>query len=92
MLRMMTFLVALTSCAHVVGPGSNAVTPGCLDEQGQRELLAGFELELGDERAKTAACRAEKSADRVGHALGGGIIGVVVGGVLTAIICSLGSK
>lgn len=36
-------------------------TPPCpygLDEQGTRELLAGFELELGDEREKTKACEA----------------------------------
>lgn len=92
MLRMMTFLVALTSCASVVAPGSNASTESCLDIRAQRELLAGVELELGDERAKTAACRAEQRSDRVGYAVGGGIFGVVVGGALTAIICSLGSK
>lgn len=89
---MMTFLVALTSCAPVVAPASRPLTENCLDVQGQRELLAGFELELGDERAKTAECKAEATQSKVGYALGGGILGLVIGAVVGGITVSLANK
>lgn len=43
-----------------------ATGPIALDNTGVREMLAGFELELGDERAKTAQqkTRADLSEDR----------------------------
>jgi hypothetical protein len=57
-----------------------------LDETGVRELLAGFRLELGDERAKTAAALTEnmqlRSAlleAREAHVLRPALVGVGVG-------------
>lgn len=50
----------------VPGLEQPAEEPAGLDGVAVRELLAGFELELGDERAKTAAAttRADLSEDR----------------------------
>lgn len=60
-------MLGLLSCAHVPAPAARptSASPQAdvdvplpshgLDAQGVRELLAGFEYELGDERARTAA-------------------------------------
>ena len=82
-------LVVLTSCASAAAPASKPVpavtaqadTLPPLDGEGQREMLAGFELELGDERAKTAAAN-----QRAYRAEIGAVIGTVLGLILGASI------
>ncbi len=61
-------VIALNACAPVVGPASNAaqfpatLPVNCLDLQGQRELLAGVELEKGAHAAQLARCSVQRSA------------------------------
>lgn len=83
------FLLVLNSCAHAVAPASRPALPAptgltsavVLDEQGVRELLAGVELELGDERAKTAAAQ-QREAEARRWTLISGIVGAVLGAVV----------
>jgi hypothetical protein len=69
MLRTMTLALVLQSCAHAVAPASSpasastmAVDFDCLDLQGQKELLAGIELEAGEQAAKLARCNVQRGA------------------------------
>jgi hypothetical protein len=90
------FLLVLNSCALVGAPASKPALPAptgltatltSLDGQGQRELLAGFELELGDERAKTAAANqraAKAEADRIVGIVLGFVVGAIAGGATAA--------
>jgi hypothetical protein len=57
---MLTLWLVCSACASVAGPASRAATlpVDCLDVQGQRELLAGIELELGPQAAQLARCNA----------------------------------
>lgn len=64
-------MIALNACASVAAPASEPASAAatlpvdCLDVQGQRELLAGIELELGPQAAQLARCNARVSgADR----------------------------
>lgn len=64
----MLFAIVLQSCAPVVAPASSApffpasLPADCLDLQGQRELLAGVELELGSQAAALARCNVQRGA------------------------------
>lgn len=78
---------ALTSSAPVVARASDApLTP--LDEQAVRELLAGVELELGDERAKTHAAemRAHNAISQRNLAIMGAALALILGGAAGAVI------
>lgn len=92
MRHLMLLLVALMSCAPALGPASRpvAVAPAStpaeslppLDDRGQRELLAGFELVLGDERAKTAAAD-QRASDAERRTALIGVASALVATVLT---------
>lgn len=60
-------VLVLPACAPVVVPASSlpatmAVDFDCLDLQGQKELLAGVELELGEQAAALARCNVQRGA------------------------------
>lgn len=59
-----------------------------LDEQAVRELLAGVELELGDERAKTYAAqlRAQDAIAQRNLAIMGACMALVIGAAAGAVI------
>jgi hypothetical protein len=69
---MTMFVLVLNACAPAVGPASNTAPnagliappppPGCLDLEGQRELLAGVELEKGAYAAEIARCNIQRGA------------------------------
>lgn len=101
--------LASLNCAPVVAPASSAPAfeqptgPIVLDEQGVRELLAGVELELGDERAAAAgnlarAIAAEKFLKDVQRqaeglrqrAFWGPIVSGVIGAILGGVVGALG--
>lgn len=88
MRRVALLTLALTSCAHVAVPASRPVAmewpadASPLDAQGVRELLAGAELELGDERAKTAAAEQKLEHAKSNTILAGGL-GFLFGALLT---------
>lgn len=76
-----------TSSAPVVARASDApLAP--LDEQAVRELLAGVELELGDERARThqAQLRAHDAIAQRNLAIMGAALAFVLGGAAGAAI------
>jgi hypothetical protein len=80
---MMIFLVALPSCARSVA-ATRTLEPSslpCLDGQGQRELLAGFERVIGKEKARASECCAK--ADERWGLFGYGLLG---GSAATAIV------
>ncbi len=64
---MLILVFGSLSCAPVVGPASSsapatmAVDFDCLDLQGQKELLAGVELELGEQAASLARCNVNRN-------------------------------
>ncbi len=75
---------------------NNDVSNVVLDETALKELLAGFELELGDEKAKTARCLEEKKQfndaliesranNTIRPALIGGAVGIAIGVAIGAI-------
>lgn len=75
---------ASTSSAPVVAKANDTpLTP--LDEQAVRELLAGVELELGDERARTETQRA-RAERAVTTAIICSVLAFVVGGATGAVI------
>lgn len=89
MLRSMILLLALNSCAPAVVRASSLPScnhacissgPVMLDEVAVRELLAGVELELGDERAKMAAANQNLETWQKW-----GPIGIIIGMVIGAI-------
>jgi hypothetical protein len=91
--------LALSSCAPAVGAASNP-TPASApfvpdgvncDSQCLRELLAGVELEKGDERAKTAEAMQRAAAAEEKKVLVG-VLGAVVGAVLATIAAFFGGK
>lgn len=65
---MLTLTLVSPSCAPAAGPASSpaqqaATLPlGCLDYQGQRELIAGVELEMGERAAELARCFVQRRA------------------------------
>lgn len=64
----------------------------CLNEQAQRELLAGFELELGDQKAQTIKAENRAASAEVGTLRTGllaGLIGALLGFVLGGIVVSV---
>lgn len=78
---------ASTSSAPVVARASDApLAP--LDEQAVRELLAGVELELGDERARThdAEMRARNAISQRNLAIMGAALALILGGAAGAVI------
>lgn len=97
-------LAVLMSCAPAAGAENKPATPAApllpaptgltttlepLDGQGQREMIAGFELVLGDERAKTAAAsqraaQAEQAGDR--KAIFSGFAGAALTAIVTLIV------
>lgn len=88
--------ITLAPCTTCAAPRKLALLPP-LDDTGQRELMAGFELELGDERAKTKAAEtqthqlegalaAEKARSMWVPALIGGTVGVVIGFALGVLV------
>lgn len=87
---MTIFLVASMSCASVGEKASKpfAASQPCLDMQGQRELLAGVELEIGDARAKTAACQDKMKrmqADHTQSKVMWGVIGALLGAAVAGV-------
>lgn len=62
----MTLALVLQSCAHAAAPASSPVAASlpadCLDLNGQRELLAGVELEIGEQAAHLARCNVQRGA------------------------------
>lgn len=98
-------LLVLTNCATAAAPESRpaAYSPlPCLDDTGQRELLAGFELELGDERAKTAVC-SSKLADALEReaferqqtvivGIAAGVAGVAVGAAAAVLLTTAATR
>lgn len=81
-------LLVLSSCAPAAAPASRPVAfaPAmALDAQGVRELLAGVELELGDERAKTADAEQRVEAART-HTIIAGAFGFLFGALLTVFV------
>jgi hypothetical protein len=99
MRHLMLLLLASTSCAPAVGaasrpvPASAPVVPDGVtcDAPCLRELLAGVELELGDERAKTAGAE-QRAAAAEDKKILVGVLGAVVGAVLTVIAAFFGGK
>lgn len=78
---------ALTSSAPVVARASEPpLTP--LDETAVRELLAGVELELGDERARTHAAqlRAHDAISQRNLAIMAAVMALVIGAGAGAVI------
>ena len=78
---------ALISSAPVVAKASDdPLTP--LDEQAVRELLAGVELELGDERSRTYAAqlRAADAIHQRNLAIMGAAFAFILGGAVGAVI------
>lgn len=67
---MTLYALALLACAPVAGPASSPLYAGtmpvdfgdCLDLEGQRELLAGVELEGGEQAAALARCNVQRGA------------------------------
>lgn len=64
---MLMFVLLSSACAHGAARGSSApvaasLPADCLDLQGQRELLAGVELEKGPQAAQLARCNVLRGA------------------------------
>lgn len=101
MRHLMLLTLALSGCASVVEPASKSVAAPAsapvvpdgmtCDTPCLRELLAGVELELGDERAKTAGAEQRASAAEDKKILVG-VLGAVVGAALTVIAAFFGGK
>lgn len=85
---MMIFLAASMSCASVVAPVSEpiAASQPCLDIQGQRELLAGVELVIGDEKNKCDARVKQVQADSLQSRIIWGLVGGLIGGATVGVI------
>lgn len=100
MRHLMLLTLALSGCASVAAPASRPVAPASApvvpdgmtcDTPCLRELLAGVELELGDERAKTAGAE-QRAAAAEDKKILVGVLGAVVGAVLTVIAAFFGGK